>query len=99
MGDEMPQLLGLICIRCGDAHQRFVGDPYTPELCGTCFSKGLDILLHEDGTQDERGRRYDRWRARWERHDVGHPTTRKLAEAWEQYATGYGPTSIINPPF
>lgn len=76
--------LDLICIRCGDNHRRQVGDPYTPELCSSCFSKGLEILFGPDGS-DTNSRRYDRWRARWEKHADKHPTTRKLAAAWAEY--------------
>jgi hypothetical protein len=83
------EVLDLLCVRCGDRHQREVGDPYTPELCHACFDKGLRILFG-DGTQDQRSRRYDRWRARWERHAVGHPTMKKLDEAMDAY---YGPPS------
>ena len=91
-------ILDLTCIRCGDKHQREVGDPYAPALCGSCFSKGLDILLDGPGTQDERGRRYDRWCARWLKNAERHPTTKKLSEAWDAYY-GPQPTDPADFPF
>lgn len=75
------EILTLKCVRCGDTHQREVGDPYTPELCGSCFSKGLEILLDEGSPF----RRYDRWTARWQKGSDKHPTTAILREAWVKW--------------
>lgn len=78
------EILKLRCVRCGDAHTREVGDPYTPELCGACFSKGLGILF-APGDPDTNGRRYDRWRSRWEKNSARHPAVVTLYDAHRRH--------------
>lgn len=79
------EVLTLKCVRCGDTHQREVGDPYTPELCSSCFSKGLELLFAEEWPHPK----YERWTTRWQRNSQGHPTTAMLKAAWERYTSDW----------
>lgn len=91
MSDER-EVLTLKCVRCGDTHHREVGDPYSPELCGSCFSKGLEILLAERWPHP----RYERWRKRWDKDDERHPTVKALKAAWARYTSDWPPPGQVD---
>lgn len=74
------------CVRCGDWHEREAGDPYLPELCGSCFSKVLERQFsarpgHADGLS--------RFVERYSRNTYHHPTMCTLRSAWARL---YPPT-------
>jgi len=70
----------LRCVRCGDWHEREVGDPYLPELCARCLSR---MLEHANQYSDYAGaliRYVDRFR----RGTGRHPTVLALKAVWER---------------
>ena len=71
------EILRLRCVRCGDWHEREVGDPYLPELCVLCFEKALEANCHPSGM--------DRFITRYSRGTARHPTVLALAAAWVEY--------------
>jgi hypothetical protein len=76
-------MLRLRCIRCGDWHRTDVLDPYMPDLCRSCFSKGLTILNDRSGGPTER-RAFYRWCDRYQRNQERHPTYKALSAALDQ---------------
>lgn len=72
--------LRLRCLRCGDSFNTDPLDPYMPDICHSCFSKGLEVLNgkpHEPTQHD----RFYRWCARHQKHQERHPTYKALYAA------------------
>ena len=76
-----PELIRLNCVRCGDWHERELGDPYLPELCGRCFSRTLEYADHYADYAAALGRYIERFRRGTQRH----PTMLALTKAWGRY--------------
>ena len=75
------EILRLRCVRCGDWHEREVGDPYLPELCSPCFSKMLEAAnAHRDYATG-----LDCFIMRFRRGTERHPTMLALEKAWAEY--------------
>lgn len=80
----MTETLRLRCLRCGDWHEREVGDHYWPELCHRCAYKGVDLMFKQGHAA------YDRWLARWMKAPANHPTNVALNAAWARWMTDIG---------
>lgn len=87
----MAEVLRLRCLRCGDWHEREVGDPYLPEICVLCFDKALEAGHQPGGTI--------RFVMRYTRNTERHPTVIALNEAWDRYVAAHPSADPIDGPF
>lgn len=74
--------LRLPCLRCGDIFDTDSLDPYMPDICQSCFSKGLAVLNGRPHEPLQHARFY-RWCARYQKNAANHPTTLALTAALE----------------
>lgn len=79
------EILRLRCLRCGDWHEREVGDWHLTELCMLCVDKGLEVLFGLGSAA------YLRWCDRWSRAPSNHPTRVALGAAGEQWLAAHQP--------